>query len=88
MTVFRRFGSSIGNKIEADDHIDRDFLVKLWVADRKMRNPRERKRRKVSKFDNDQYPRYFSDKRVLKQPPLSQSSTGFLDPESPEEVIL
>lgn len=104
LIVYRRFGNSIRNENDVDHQFTRDFLVKLWVADRKSRNSGGNKRRKMVKRQSDeeksflQYPRLFSGsaveddksvgkgKRVLKQPPLSQSVSDFLDPESPKEV--
>lgn len=96
-----------------DPHIDRDFLVQLWVADRKAKGSRgKRKRKAVKNGVNSErvdgyglssplpFGRWFSGasvtkekpyervKPVLKQPPLSQSVTGFLEPASPEEVKL
>ena len=100
-----------GRDVDSDPSIDRNFLVKLWVADKKMRNSTRKRRRKVAKYGHrgaltldNQSPylnslgRLFSgasvneedlsaqSKQVMKQPPLSQSMTGFLKPESPEEV--
>lgn len=105
ITSFRRFGHSVEN----DTPLNRDFLVQLWVADRKMENSRGKRRQKIVKrrkfggteYDNQhQYRRWYSGtplteenvldqgQPVLRQPPLSQSITGFLKPESPEEVRL
>ncbi|XP_061357347.1 altered inheritance rate of mitochondria protein 25 [Gastrolobium bilobum] len=98
--VSRRFRSSINDGNEVDHQLTRDFLVKLWVADRKMRNPRGKQQgRKLVKYRGDGDPRWFSGssaaehggvmrkgERVLKQPPISQSVSEFLDPESPQEA--
>lgn len=103
ITGFRRFGHSVEN----DTPLNRDFLVQLWVADRKMENSKGKRRQKIVKrrkfggteYDNQhQYRRWYSGtplteenvldqgQPVLRQPPLSQSITGFLKPESPEEA--
>ena len=103
IAVSRKYGHSIEN----DNHLDRDFLVQLWVADRKMKNSRGKRRRKLVKYEKfpgtgyenqHQYGRWYSRARlaeqdsldkgkpVLNQPPLSQSDSAFLEPESPEEV--
>ncbi|XP_027355222.1 altered inheritance rate of mitochondria protein 25 [Abrus precatorius] len=99
--VSRRFGSAIKG---ADHHqLTRDFLVKLWVSDTKIRNPRGKQGRKFVKCRGCGYgdPKSFSGssvaqhrddgvisrgKRVLKQPPISQSVSEFLDPQSPQEA--
>ena len=43
LILSRQFGHNAGN----DSQLDRDFLVQLWVEDRKMRNPIRKRRRKV-----------------------------------------
>ncbi|XP_062145582.1 altered inheritance rate of mitochondria protein 25 isoform X2 [Alnus glutinosa] len=103
ITGSRKFGHIVEN----DTDLNRDFLVQLWVADRKMKNSRGKRRRKIVKhgkfggtaYDNQhQYGRWYSGtslseenvldqgKPVLTQAPLSQSVSGFLKPESPEEA--
>lgn len=111
----RRYGQSI----QHDPKLDRDFLVRLWVDERKMissmekrwSKSREKRRDKVvnyathgetgyakqSSFQNP-FERWFSassaaeersydqPKKVLKQPPVSQRTTGALKPSSVEEV--
>ncbi|KAF3953941.1 hypothetical protein CMV_020655, partial [Castanea mollissima] len=67
-----------GHSIENDNHLDRDFLVQLWVADRKMKNSKGKRRRKLDFLDKG--------RPVLNQPPLSQSDSAFLEPESPDEA--
>lgn len=90
---WRLVGNGAANVIEVDLHkLTREFLVKLWVDDRKMRNPRDR----VKSFGGYGDPRWFSAtsavprrpkrRAVLKQPPISQSVSDFFDPQSPEEV--
>lgn len=83
---------------ETHHQLNRDFFVKLWVSDGKIRNPRARKSIKCRGLDLD--PRWFSassvhadaaavtskPKPVLKQPPISQSVSEFSKPESPEEA--
>lgn len=80
--VTRRFGSGVngGKENEMDVHkLTREFLVKLWVDDIKMRNPRW--------FSaTSALPRRPKRRPVLKQPPISQSLTDFFDPQSPQEV--
>ncbi|KAF3952686.1 hypothetical protein CMV_021782 [Castanea mollissima] len=103
IAVSRKYGHSVEN----DNHLDRDFLVQLWVADRKMKNSRGKRRQKLVKYGKfpgtayerqHQYGRWYSGaplaeqeflgkgKPVLNQPPLSQSDSAFLEPESPEEA--
>ncbi|CAK8576959.1 unnamed protein product [Lathyrus sativus] len=77
-----------------DHQLSRDFFVKLWVFDSRMRNPRGKKLIKSRGVILD--PRWFSassvgagtsePKRFLKQPPISQSVSEFSQPESPEEA--
>ncbi|XP_058002515.1 phospholipid scramblase family protein C343.06c-like [Hevea brasiliensis] len=38
--------------VENDPHLIRDFLVQLWIADRKMEKSRKKRRRKMAKYDN------------------------------------
>ncbi|KAL5568174.1 hypothetical protein UlMin_024749 [Ulmus minor] len=100
LPLLRQFGKKVGN----DSPVDRDFLVQLWVEDRKMKDSIKKRKKKVvsSGFHDQLYGnslgRLFSGasaaeqssfeqgKPVLHQPPLSQSVTGFLRPESPEEA--
>lgn len=58
-----------GDKVATEPDLNRDFLARLWMADREM----ERIRRKTRG-------------KAVKQPPLSQSISEYLEPESPEEV--
>ncbi|XP_058206376.1 altered inheritance rate of mitochondria protein 25 [Rhododendron vialii] len=116
----RRYGQSI----QHDPKLDRDFLVRLWVDDRKMissmekmekrrSKSREKRRDRVVNYANHEetgyakqssfrnpFGRLFSapsaaeersynqTKKVLKQPPLSQPTTGALKPSSLEEARL
>ncbi|PSS04537.1 Altered inheritance rate of mitochondria protein [Actinidia chinensis var. chinensis] len=107
VTVSRHFGQSIQDETK----LNRDFLVQLWVADRKRKRSRAKKRHKLVNYANRgetvygdqssfQHPlgRWFSGssvmeekshdqmKQVLKQPPLSQPTTGALEPASLEEA--
>ncbi|XP_020214054.1 LOW QUALITY PROTEIN: altered inheritance rate of mitochondria protein 25 [Cajanus cajan] len=86
--VTRGFGSAVS--VDPHYQLTRDFLAKLWVDDKKMRNLRGRK---LGKHGD---PRWFSAssgvarsgkrRAVLKQPPISQSVTDFFDPHSPQEA--
>lgn len=102
----------LAGNVESDSHLDRNFLVQLWVADRKMRYSSRKRNRKVANFGHRSVPmedyqstnnlslgKFFCGASVaesnsfeegkrtaLKQPPLSQSISGFLQPECPEEV--
>lgn len=58
-----------GDKAATEPDFNRDFLARLWMADREM----ERIRRKTRG-------------KAVRQPPLSQSISEYLEPESPEEV--
>lgn len=58
-----------GDKAATEPDLNRDFLARLWMADREM----ERIRRKTRG-------------KAVKQPPLSQPISEYLEPESPEEV--
>ncbi|KAJ0014775.1 hypothetical protein Pint_21831 [Pistacia integerrima] len=73
----RLFGSS-GNAVQ----LDRDFLAQFCVADNKLEKPQGRW------FSGSAVPEenpYEQGKPVLRQPPVSQPVTGFLEPGSPEE---
>ncbi|KAM7504967.1 hypothetical protein LguiB_003871 [Lonicera macranthoides] len=48
LTSYHRFGHVTPN----DSHLSRDFLVQLWVADKKLKTSRERQRRKMAKYTN------------------------------------
>ncbi|OIW08803.1 hypothetical protein TanjilG_16384 [Lupinus angustifolius] len=63
----------------SDHQLTRDFLVKLWVADTKITNPNNQIRSR--RFDEDDDVKA---KRVLKQPPISQSSLS--NPQSLQEA--
>ncbi|KAJ7982701.1 Phospholipid scramblase [Quillaja saponaria] len=105
MAVSRQFGSSSRNENEVDPHLSRDFLVQLWISDKKMKNSRRKKKRMIKYGSHGgqsklQYPRLFSGSSVtednilnegkpsLKQPPPTQSVSGLLKPESPEEALV
>ena len=92
-----------GKIVRSDTQLDRDFLVQLWVSDRKTKESAKKRRRKLvyghgGSSTNDN--RLFSGasaaeeasveegKGLVRQPPLSQSVSGYLKPESPEEVNL
>ncbi|KAF6138757.1 hypothetical protein GIB67_040889 [Kingdonia uniflora] len=94
-TVPRRFVH-----FQNDSHLSRDWLVKLWVEDYKMRSFRLKRWPRVFKQVESGGGRGYSGasvteegpaeevQPVLQQPPISQSATGFLKPTSPEEVIV
>ncbi|OVA18479.1 Scramblase [Macleaya cordata] len=96
--IIRRFWSDQGDPI-----LSRDWFVKLWVADRKRKNSRRKRRPRVVRqfrssgtgFGNQrsfklplEWWSSSASKTVPAQPPLSQSPTGFLEPASPEEVMV
>ncbi|WVZ04075.1 hypothetical protein V8G54_024881 [Vigna mungo] len=95
-TLARPFGSAIDGGNEVDLHrLTREFLAKLWVDDRKMRNHGGRKIVKsCGGYGGDR--RWFSassgvvrrgKRRLgLKQPPMSQSVSEFFESLSPEEA--
>lgn len=84
--VTRRFGSNTRNENGFDNHLSREFLAKAWVADKKTKKSRGKKRSQMIVGDGEEENGVVMSKRVLKQPPLSQSVSGFLKPEGPEEV--
>lgn len=47
-TLSRRYGQSVQN----DPNLSRDFLVQLWVADKKMRSSKKRQKRKTIEYAN------------------------------------
>lgn len=74
-----------------DPSLNRDFLAKLFVADRKMEREIEKRWRRSVRNRKNMYRAGVEsgsqeERRVLKEPPLSQSTIGFLAPASPEEV--
>ncbi|XP_022727624.1 altered inheritance rate of mitochondria protein 25 [Durio zibethinus] len=84
-----------------DNNLSRKFIAKLWVADRKMLKDIEKRRRKAKHLNYVlQHPlgKSFSGSKVteeqsndratpiFKQPPVSQSVKGFLQPTSTEEA--
>lgn len=91
--------------VRGDAQLNRDFLVQLWVSDRKRQSSREKRRRVVkyknvdeSIYDPRPFGRWFSGatvtqekpldkgKPILRQPPVSQTISGFLEPASLEEA--
>ncbi|XP_024021240.1 altered inheritance rate of mitochondria protein 25 [Morus notabilis] len=96
LIVSRQFGKNVGD----DSRLERGFLVQLWVADSKMEDSKRKRGRKrvyghrgPPTYDNHRLGRWFSgssvaeeSEGVMQQPPLSQSVSGFLRPESPEEA--
>ncbi|XP_059667373.1 phospholipid scramblase family protein C343.06c [Cornus florida] len=100
MTISRQFGQGTQN----DPNLDRNFLVQLWVADKKMKKFGGRRRRKIDKdathgeniiegwfsgsSTKEEKIDYDLPKPVFGQPPLSQPATGFLKPTSSEEALV
>ncbi|KAK9732477.1 hypothetical protein RND81_04G002700 [Saponaria officinalis] len=78
MLVCRRFKHSS----PGEPNLDRDFLAKLWLVDKEMAEESERRSEFITKHMVDRYARA----NVFEQPPVSQSTTGYLAPTSPEEV--
>ncbi|XP_050386462.1 altered inheritance rate of mitochondria protein 25 [Argentina anserina] len=74
LALSRQFGDMTATEPE----LNRDFLVQLWMVDEEMKKfQRKSKRRAVEPNEGGM---------VAKQPPVSQSISGNLKPESPEEV--
>ncbi|XP_030463467.1 altered inheritance rate of mitochondria protein 25 [Syzygium oleosum] len=85
-----------------ESQVGRDFFVQQWVADKKkMKNLKDKGRARLVKCesygqvaDRHASERLSGDKEsgsggtVLKQPPTSQSVTGYLKPASPEEAYV
>ncbi|KAI5347326.1 hypothetical protein PRUPE_2G323900 [Prunus persica] len=94
VSLSRQFGHKAGTGRDPD--LTRDFLVQLWVADRKTEHSKRKRRGKAVKYRKETpyhyssygwYPdAFFNAADPSGQPPLSQSISGFLKPESPEEV--
>ena len=83
----RRFGE----KVASDSPSDRDFLAQQWVSDVKFEeSAKKRRRRKVvcSHRGDSEESCLEESKGFVRQPPLSQSVSGFFRPDSPEEVQL
>ena len=82
IVVSRKYGHSIEN----DNHLDRDFLVQLWVADRKMKNSKGKRRRKLVKYGNfsgtayenqHEYGRWYSGAPLCRTGFFGQGQTSF-----------
>lgn len=96
------FSRQYGQTTENGPSLSRDFLVQLWVADRKLQRSRGKRKRKTVVDDGQGKSVYDIQalqqqsgaskkstkqvKRTLRQPPPSQSVTGLLEPGSPEEA--
>lgn len=81
MLESRRFKHSARKEPE----LDRDFLARLWVLDKEMEKAIAKRR--MAYFRGRNFRKYHgSGMHVFEQPPLSQSTTGYLAPTSPEEV--
>lgn len=81
MPESRRFKHSA----RKDPELDRDFLARLWGLDKEMAKKLERRNVAHNRFKGYKE-EYGSEKHVFEQPPLSQSTTGYLAPTSSEEV--
>lgn len=81
MPESRRFKHSA----RKDPELDRDFLARLWGLDKEMAKKLERRNMAHNRFKGYKE-EYGSEKHVFEQPPLSQSTTGYLAPTSSEEV--
>ncbi|XP_021725768.1 altered inheritance rate of mitochondria protein 25-like [Chenopodium quinoa] len=65
--------------------LDRDFLARLCVLDKELGKAMERKKMAYERISNNR--KYHgSGTHVFEQPPVSQSTTGYLAPTSPEEA--
>ncbi|VFQ87592.1 unnamed protein product [Cuscuta campestris] len=78
-----------------DPDLSRDFFVQLWVADRKMQKAgiKHRTKTRGALSHDDSGSCSFSGgsdelKPKLRQPPVSETVTGFLQPSSPEEAMV
>ncbi|KAH7538400.1 hypothetical protein FEM48_Zijuj03G0195500 [Ziziphus jujuba var. spinosa] len=76
MIQCRRFGQDVEN----DPRIDRNYLARLWVADRKMKNSTRRRGRKVAKRG------HYYDNQSSYLNSLDRLFSGYLEPEYPEEA--
>ncbi|KAM5557886.1 hypothetical protein ABKV19_024962 [Rosa sericea] len=76
LALSRKFGDKA--KADTGSELNRDFLVQLWMADKEMERFRRKLRRRAVEPEEDSV--------AVKQPPVSQSISGYLKPESPEEV--
>jgi hypothetical protein len=76
MTVTRNYGNVAGDDVT----VDRNFLAKLWVADKKLQRGRRNYQRRSRKSAIDGV------ESIVEQPPVTQPLSGFLKPTSPEEV--
>ncbi|XP_021762088.1 altered inheritance rate of mitochondria protein 25-like [Chenopodium quinoa] len=65
--------------------LNRDFLARLWVLDKELGKAMERRKMAYKRISNNR--KYHgSGTHVFEQPPVSQSTTGYLAPTSPEEA--
>lgn len=91
MVLSRHYNQSAQN----DPDLNRDFFVRLWVADMKKEKSKARRKLKYREYADYRETAPISDEKsigngkpVLKQPPTSQSTTGLLEPYSPEEALV
>ncbi|OMP00039.1 Scramblase [Corchorus capsularis] len=78
-----------GSIAKNEPDLTRNFLAELWVADRKILEDIEKRRGKVNysnSVEAEESHQHPFEKPALKQPPVSESVSGFLQPTSPEEA--
>lgn len=82
VTVSRRYGQSA----QDDPKLDRDFLVQLWVADKKQKRSRAKRRGKVVNYANNGETVYANQSSF--QPPLGRwfSGTSITEEKSDDHV--
>lgn len=82
VTVSRRYGQSA----QDDPKLDRDFLVQLWVADKKQKRSRAKQRGKVVNYANNGETVYTNQSSF--QPPLGRwfSGTSITEEKSDDHV--
>lgn len=82
VTVSRRYGQSA----QDDPKLDRDFLVQLWVADKKQKRSRAKRRGKVVNYANNGETVYTNQSSF--QPPLGRwfSGTSITEEKSDDRV--
>ncbi|KAL7183409.1 hypothetical protein ACSBR2_025751 [Camellia fascicularis] len=82
VTVSRRYGQSA----QDDPKLDRDFLVQLWVADKKQKRSRAKRRGKVVNYANNGETVYTNQSSF--QPPLGRwfSGTSITEEKSDDHV--
>lgn len=95
MTLYRRFGT----RIQDDPHLSRDFLVQLWVADKKLKRSRDRQMRKRAKYAKHHktvlsgqpsfqlpFGRWLSSASLTRAKPYDQAKPGLKQPPPSQSV--